>query len=132
MSTIKRFEDLKIWIMARDIYKEILILTMIIRKNRDYRLADQMKGSSVSIMDNIAEGFGRASILEFINHLGIGNGEANELQSQLYRCLDDKYVTLEKFENLYEQVNQLKKSIMNFIFYLNSTEIKGIKFKGRT
>jgi four helix bundle protein len=59
MARIEKFEDLEVWQRARDICKFIdnLILTTPISKN--YRLRDQMEGSSGSIMDNIAEGFDR-------------------------------------------------------------------------
>ncbi len=43
-----------------------------------------MRGSSGSIMDNIAEGFERGSKLEFINSLSYSKGEVGELKSQLY------------------------------------------------
>lgn len=54
-----------------------------------------MRGSCGSIMDNIAEGFDRGSKNEFTNSLTIAKGETGELKSQLYRSLDNKYITEE-------------------------------------
>jgi four helix bundle protein len=68
---------------------------------KNFRMKDQMRCSCGSIMDNIAEGFERSSKLEFINSLGIAKGEAGELKSQLYRCVDIAYITSEKFDELY-------------------------------
>jgi four helix bundle protein len=57
-----------------------------------------MNNSSGSVMDNIAEGFGRGSRLEFVQFLSISKGSANELQSQLHRSFDRKYISKEMFD----------------------------------
>ncbi len=132
MATINRFEDLEIWQLARILYQKISKLANKIRKNHDYRFADQIKASAGSIMDNIAEGFERNSRLEFLNSLSISKGESGELKSQLYRSLDDIYLTQKEFEELYEDTDKVSKKIANFVKYLNNSKIKGLKFKNRT
>ena len=131
MATIKRFEDLEIWQLARQLENKIFEETEKGKLSRDYKLKDQMNASSGSIMDNIAEGFGRASRLEFVQFLSISNGSGNELQSQLYRCLDRKYVIDEKFKELYELADLVCKKVTAFISYLNKSEIRGQKFANR-
>ncbi|MGB5008422.1 MAG: four helix bundle protein [Ferruginibacter sp.] len=131
MATITRFEDLEIWQLARELSKEIYALTFIEPIKNDFRLRDQMRGSSGSIMDNIAEGFERGSKLEFINSLSYSKGEVGELKSQLYRSLDNKYISQEIFDDLYSKADKLTKKITTFITYLNSTKIRGQKFKNR-
>ena len=90
MATITKFEDLEIWQLARELSREVYLLTFVEPIKNDFRLKDQMRGSSGSMMDNIAEGFERGSKLEFINSLSYSKGEAGELKSQLYRALDNK------------------------------------------
>jgi four helix bundle protein len=124
-------EDLEIWQLARNLSKQVYQLTFSEPLSFDFRLKDQMRGSSGSIMDNIAEGFERSSRLEFINGLSISKGETGELKSQLYRCLDNKYINEAKFKELYSDADILTKKITNFIAYLNSSKIKGQKFKNR-
>ena len=131
MPTIQRFEDLEIWKKARHLANEIYQLTFIEPISNDFRLKDQMRGSSGSIMDNIAEGFERSSRLEFINALGVSKGEVGELKSQLYRALDVKYIAQHTFESLYNKADELTKMITKFIEYLNKSTIKGQKFKNR-
>jgi four helix bundle protein len=131
MATITKFEDLEIWQLARELSKEIYSLTFIEPIKSDFRLKDQMRGSSGSIMDNIAEGFERGSRLEFINSLGYSKGEVGELKSQLYRSLDNKYISQEIFDDLYSKADKLTKKITAFITYLNTSKIKGQKFKNR-
>ena len=79
MATIQRFEDLEIWKKARALCKKVYALTFVEPISSDYRMKDQLRGSTGSIMDNIAEGFERASRLEFVNSLSISKGENGEL-----------------------------------------------------
>lgn len=131
MATVHKFEELEIWQMARKIYQRVSIIADKMRRNHDYRFADQMKGAAGSIMDNIAEGFERNSRLEFLNSLSISKGEAGELISQTYRCMDDKYIDENEFNVLYNDIDILIKKMARFIIYLNKSKIKGLKFKDR-
>ena len=131
MATITKFEDLEVWQLARELSKEIYSLTFTEPIKSDYRLRDQMRGSSGSVMDNIAEGFERSSQLEFVNSLSYSKGEVGELKSQLYRCLDNNYINKELFDDLYNRADKLTKKITAFISYLNSSKIRGQKFKNR-
>ena len=131
MATIQKFEDLEIWKKSRLLSNKIYPLTFKEPISKDFRIKDQMRGSVGSIMDNIAEGFERGSKLEFINSLTIAKGETGELKSQLYRCLDNNYITQNLFDELYNLADQLTKMITSFISYLNKSKIKGQKFKNR-
>lgn len=131
MATIRRFEDLEIWQVARELENKVFEETQTGSLARDYKLKDQMNASSGSVMDNIAEGFGRGSRLEFVQFLSISKGSANELQSQLYRCFDRKYISKEKFDELYQLADKCCSKIHSFMNYLNRSEIKGQKFVNR-
>jgi four helix bundle protein len=131
MATVNRFEELEIWQLARKLYSNISLIADRLRQKKEFRFAEQMKSAAGSVMDNIAEGFERSSRLEFLNSQGISKGECGELKSQLYRCLDDKYISEAEFSDLYRETDILAKKIAAFITYLNSTQIKGLKFKDR-
>ena len=131
MATIQKFEDLEVWKKARILSNKVYPLTFKEPIASDFRMKDQMRGSVGSIMDNIAEGFERGSKLEFINSLTISKGETGELKSQLYRCLDNKYISQKLFDELYSLANEITKMITSFINYLNKSKIKGQKFKNR-
>jgi four helix bundle protein len=131
MATIKKFEDLEIWQLARQLENKIFEETEKGKLSKDYKLKDQMNASSGSIMDNIAEGFGRAGRLEFVQFLSISNGSGNELQSQLYRCLDRKYISQSTFDELYILTDLVCRKINAFMSYLNKSSVKGQKFANR-
>lgn len=131
MATIKRFEDLECWQLARDLDKEVFPLTKIGDFARYFKLRDQMLGSSGSIMDNIAEGFERCGNREFSQFLSIAKGSAGELKSQLYRAADRDYISKSDFENLYSKTEIVAKKISGLMNYLSDSEMKGSKFKHR-
>ncbi len=91
MSTVKRFEDLEIWKEARRLSNVIFRLTFETDLNKEFRFKEQIKSSSGSVMDNIAEGFERDGNLEFRQFLSIAKGSAGEVRSQLYRVFDYGY-----------------------------------------
>jgi four helix bundle protein len=131
MATIQKFEDLKVWQLARELSQKIYPLTYIEPIARDFRYKDQIRGTCGSIMDNIAEGFERGSKLEFINSLTVAKGEAGELKSQLYRGLDNNYFPQSFFNELYNLADQITKMLTGLIAYLNKSDLKGQKFKER-
>ena len=62
-----KFEDLEIWLKAREICQFIESLIQNTALKTNYSLKDQIDRSSGSIMDNIAEGFERNGNKEFIH-----------------------------------------------------------------
>ena len=91
--TAKRFEDLDIWNEARELCKFIKVLTSLNHFQKDYRLCDQIRSSSGSVKDNIAEGFDRGGNKEFLQFLWISKGSCAEVRSQSYRAFDYEYIS---------------------------------------
>ena len=131
MATIKKFEDLEVWQIARDLCRSVYDLSGKGNFSRNFALRNQIQASSGSAMDNIAEGFGRAGKKEFIQFLGISNGSTCEIKSQLYRALDQKYISITEFEESYNLADKLNNKLGSFISYLNKSDIKGEKFRNR-
>ncbi|MFZ9386832.1 MAG: four helix bundle protein [Chitinophagaceae bacterium] len=131
MATITRFEDPDVWKLARSYYQKISPIAGQLRQQHEFRFAEQIKSAAGSIMDNIAEGFSRNSRLEFLQSLSIAKGECGESRSQVYRLFDDNYITEETYSELLKDSGHLSGKIANFVKYLNSTAIKGLKYKDR-
>ena len=129
MATITKFEDLEIWQEARKSAKEVFILSKETDLKTDFRFKEQIKASSGSVMDNIAEGFERDGNLEFRQFLSVAKGSAGETRSQIYRLYDCEYISEEQFVDLKNKYEKLSGKIKNFITYLNKKDFKGNKFQ---
>ncbi len=129
MAKFKKFEEIECWKKARAFSQMIYSESSNERFTKDFVLTWQIKASSGSIMDNIAEGFERGGNKEFIHFLYISKGSAAETKSQLYRALDQKYISKELFATLYSKADEIGNMIGSLIKYLKTTEFKGVKFK---
>jgi four helix bundle protein len=128
MATFRRFEDIEAWQAAKLLCSKILEIIQQAELGRDYALRNQIDASSGSVMDNIAEGFGRGGNAEFINFLTIAHGSACESQSQLYRLLERKYIDEKKFKEIYAICDEAKNKITGLIKYLQKTTLRGPKY----
>ena len=129
MARIDKFEDLEVWEHARLICRFVEELFQTTGIGNNYRLRNQMEGSSGSIMDNIAEGFDRDGNKEFVNFLSYSKGSVSELKSQAYRAYDKKLISEEQFNTLIEMCELEKNKIGAFMYYLKNSDIRGQKFK---
>lgn len=121
MAKINRFEDIQAWQKARDLNKAIYGITKNSYFSKDFSLRDQIRRASVSIMANVAEGFGRRSKKEFINFLNMSHGSAAEVQCHLYVALDQNYISQQDFQVLYDTVDEVSKMVQGFMNYLSNS-----------
>ena|SRR5258705_11411520 len=124
MATIKRFEDLEVWQIARAQTKEIYKLTQTGSFAKDFELKDQINSSAGSAMDNIAEGFDRFTNKDFCHFLVISKGSNAEVRSQRYRAFDRNHISEEMLNTRLDFSVMLGNKIKSFIDYLTSSKYK--------
>ena len=129
--TIKNFEDLEIWKLAREMTNEVYRVSGHGNFAKDFVLRDQIRRSAVSVMSNIAEGFERGGNAEFIQFLCIAKGSCGEVRCQLYIALDQHYIEQLNGESLISSYRKLSVMINKFITYLKNSKYKGVKYKAR-
>ncbi len=129
MATIKKFEDIEAWKVARDLCRTISAIIDSGSFKSNFRLIGQIEGSSGSIMDNIAEGFERGTRSEFIQFLGYSKGSWGELRSHIYRALDSSYISKDQFDELYQMAVRISAMLQKLIEYLLQTKVKVVRKK---
>lgn len=115
----RNFESSRVWQNARIFVNAIYDL---MAENKDWGFRDQIQRASVSIMNNIAEGFESGSDTKYANYLNISKGSCSEVRNMLYLCLDRKYCTQEQFESLKVQAIQISSQLYKLIAYLNNNK----------
>jgi len=81
--------------------KDSISIYQVLKDNRDFGFKDQIQRASVSIKNNIAEGFERSSDAEFKRFLFISKGSCGEVRSMLYLAKGLNYITNEEFRRFY-------------------------------
>ncbi|MDE7073759.1 MAG: four helix bundle protein [Odoribacter sp.] len=113
---IERFEDILTWQKAKELTKDVYLF---LKENRDYGFKDQIQRASVSVMNNIAEGFERKSDAEFSQFLYIAKGSCGEVRSMLVLAQELDYIPKGKAHKLLAETEQISKMLSNFIKTLN-------------
>jgi four helix bundle protein len=80
---VTSYRDLVVWSRAMDIVELCYRLSKQIPQSEIYGLISQIRRAAVSIPANIAEGHGRKTLGEYIQHLSIANGSLKELETHL-------------------------------------------------
>lgn len=86
--TVKSYRDLVAWQRARELVKEVYLLTASFPIGERFGLVSQMDRAAVSIPSNIAEGYGRSTTQDYLKFLRIARGSAYELETQLVLAVD--------------------------------------------
>jgi len=129
MAKIEKFQDLEAWKMARKITNEIYGLSKQENFSRDYALCNQIRRAAISILSNIAEGFERNGDKEFLQFLSVAKASCAEVYAQLYVALDQKYIDENQFKKVTNDIEETGRIISGLMKYLQSSEMRGSKFK---
>ncbi len=120
MSKLTRFEQLECWQQAR------LLVNMIYRINGplddDYDAKRQARRASISVMNNIAEGFARFSRKEKVRFFDFAQSSAGEVKSMLYLFEDLEYLDKESANAIREQTDYVIKLIVALIRYIRTQQ----------
>ncbi|MEI7466587.1 MAG: four helix bundle protein [Chloroflexota bacterium] len=111
MSKVTRFEELIAWQKARQLAKDVYMVSQSGKFASDFGLRDQIQRAVVSIMANIAEGFERNRAGEFHQFLSIAKASCAEVRSHLYIAFDIGYIEQAKFEMLLTQAEEVGRVI---------------------
>ncbi len=114
---IEKFEDIQAWQKAKDL---CLLVYKHLEHLKDYRFRDQIQSASVSIMNNIAEGFERKGNKELSRFLYIAKGSCGEVRSMLYLSIPLGYITEKDALKMNALATEISKMLAGFIRKINN------------
>lgn len=117
---IKSFYELWDWNESEKLADEIYLVTSGFPIEERYGLISQLRSAAVSVFSNIAEGSGRGSFRDYVRFLINARGSIQEILAQLHFSRLRKYISTEKYEELFRAYNRLAASINNHIRSLRS------------
>jgi len=129
MASFKSLSEIEAWQKARELTSLIYLATRTGAFAKDFALRDQVRRASISIMANIAEGFGRSGSGEFIQFLAIAKGSACEVISHAYVAFDQGYIDRAEFERVNDLGERTVNMIGGLMKYLQQSNINGAKYK---
>jgi len=109
---IEKFEDIIAWQKGREL---TLLIYQKFNNCRDFGFKNQIERSTVSIMNNIAEGFERNTNKDFRNFLYIAKGSCGEIRSMLYLAYNLNYINCEEFNIYYRLSMEISKLLSGLI-----------------
>ena len=112
---MQNYKDLKVWEKAHLFTLNVYEATKLFPKDELYSLTNQIRRAASSIPANIAEGCGKNTNAEFAHFLNIALGSANEAEYFLILSKDLNYLTVEKFQQLYNNINEVKGMLIALI-----------------
>ena len=122
---IRTFEDLLVWQKAIthtiEIYKRFHLVS-------DFGFKNQIQRASISISNNIAEGFERGSDRDFRRFLFIAQGSCSEVKSMIFIAVKLKYISQDEFDIIYAQLTEIGRMLFGLMKTLNSSEIRKYRF----
>lgn len=113
---VQKFEDLIVWQKSQDLAVEI---NSIFKQCKDFAFKDQITRATVSISNNIAEGFERSSNADFTRFLYFSLGSVSEVRSMLYLAFRLEFINNEQFISLLDSTNQISKMLYGLINSMN-------------
>ena len=118
---VTRFEDLLVWQKSIEISLTIYKLFAV---NLDWGFKNQIQRASVSIANNIAEGFDRSSDKEFKRFLFMALGSASEVRSMNYLAFNLNYITTEEYNECNNQIIEISTMLNGLSRSLNRNDVK--------
>ncbi len=109
---IKNFTDLIAWQEGQQLVVAIYSVTKQFPKEELYCLVSQIRRAAISVVSNLAEGFGRLSQAEKRQFYNVAAASVIEVQAQLLVAKDLQYLTKDECDILFERTIHIHK-LMN-------------------
>jgi len=124
MAVYKTFRDLDAWKKSRELVKSVYLTTTSFPKEEEFGSKLQIRRAAISVISNIAEGYGRQYKKETIQFMFVAKGSLNEIEAQLIVSEDLDFLKTAATQPLFEQIETARKLLSGFINYLENADLK--------
>lgn len=108
---IQSYRDLEVWKRSRTLVSAIYQLTELFPNKESYGLTSQIQRAAVSIPSNIAEGYSRRGLRDYIQFVSMAIGSLAEVDTQLFVAEDLRYVTAQETTTIRQEITILQKQL---------------------
>ena len=116
MVYVKSFRELEVYKLAREVAKEIFVISKEFPKEEKYSLTDQIRRSSRSVGAQIAEAWGKRRYeMHFISKLTDADAEQLETQHWLEVSEESQYMDTVQRDNLLFKCESIGKMLYSMI-----------------
>jgi four helix bundle protein len=117
---LRDYKELNVWRKAVELATDTYKLTKGFPETEKYRMTSQIGRAGTSVPANIAEGWGRGSTKEYIQHLTIARGSLLELETHLIVSRNLNYMSEGQFEEFEKPLQDIGKMLNRLIASLRS------------
>ena len=110
------YKGLYAWQKSMELSEMVYLATRSFPQEEKYALADQMRRASVSIVSNIAEGFGRGTDKDIAHFLYMAKGSSNELDTQIELSFRLKFIDNNVYISLRDKNMEVNKMLASLIY----------------
>ena len=118
MGKIKTFEDLVVWQDAADLAVNVYNISACGKLSKDFGLRDQIQRASISVSNNIAEGFEYDNNKDFIKFLRFAKGSTGEVRNIMHFLNRVNFIDNNTHDKMCTDLISLSSQLKGFISYL--------------
>jgi four helix bundle protein len=112
---LRNYKELKVWEKSYQLCLEVYRITKGFPKIEIYSLISQMRRAALSIPSNIAEGYGRKTLSEYLRFPYIAYGSVCELETQIMLSGDLGYLNGTQLSKLQKEVGEIERMLQALI-----------------
>ena len=86
-NSYQSYRKLEVWRDGIELVAEVYRLTEAFPARERYGLTSQIRRAAITVPTNIAEGYGRETLGEYLNQLSVARGSLNEVETLCLVCL---------------------------------------------
>ena len=127
MSAVRSYQDLRVWQQGMILVQHACNLADRLPRHQFYGLRSQIERAAYSVPANIAEGFGRDHLGDYLRHLSIANGSLKELETLLLIASQRRYLGDAEIETALARTAELGRMLSTLVKRLKQVRFNRVR-----